>query len=251
VFRNNPEREKPPDWDAGTYRAPNPSSWQQVRWTERHMAFNRGKQGKQSSAARTIAKVAAVGIIAGAPLGLAVGTANAAPGMDWDALAQCEASGNWAANTGNGFYGGLQFTQGTWNANGGQGNPANASRAEQIRVAENVLRTQGSGAWPACSAKLGAYVGKSAPAPKQQAQPQQRQAQPQQRQSAPVQQAPAVTLAGSKTNPNGNYEIKAGDTLSKIAEANKVAGGYQAIVEKNKDFLTNPDLIFPGHKILI
>ena len=89
------------------------------------MAFNRGKQGKQSSAARTIAKVAAVGIIAGAPLGLAVGTANAAPGMDWDALAQCEASGNWAANTGNGFYGGLQFTQGTWNANGGQGNPAN------------------------------------------------------------------------------------------------------------------------------
>ena len=60
------------------------------------MAFNRGKQGKQgSTAARTIAKVAAVGIIAGAPLGLAVGTANAAPGMDWDALAQCEASGNW------------------------------------------------------------------------------------------------------------------------------------------------------------
>jgi hypothetical protein len=214
------------------------------------MAFNRGKQGKQGSAARTIAKVAAVGIIAGAPLGLAVGTANAAPGMDWDALAQCEASGNWGANTGNGYYGGLQFTQGTWNANGGSGNPANASREEQIRVAENVLRTQGSNAWPSCSKRIGAYVGKTAPAPKQ-AQPQ-RKAQPQQRTAAaPVQQAPVVALAGSITNPGGNYEIKAGDTLSKIAEANKVAGGWQAIVEKNKGFLTNPDLIFPGHKILI
>ncbi|GGU46182.1 transglycosylase family protein [Lentzea flava] len=212
------------------------------------MAFNRGKQGKQGSAARTIAKVAAVGIIAGAPLGLAVGTANAAPGMDWDALAQCEASGNWAANTGNGFYGGLQFTQSTWNANGGKGNPANASREEQIRVAENVLRTQGAGAWPSCSKRIGAYVGKTAPAQKQ-AQPQ-RKAQPQQRQ-APVQQAPVVVLEGSKSNPQGNYEIKAGDTLSKIAEANKVAGGWQAIVEKNKGFITNPDLIFPGHKIAI
>ncbi|GAA3651711.1 LysM domain-containing protein [Lentzea atacamensis] len=214
------------------------------------MAFNRGKQGKQGSAARTIAKVAAVGIIAGAPLGLAVGTANAAP-VDWDALAQCEASGNWAANTGNGYYGGLQFNPQTWRAYGGQGNPANASREQQIAVAERVAAGQGvQNAWPSCSKRIGAYVGKkTAPAPKQ-AQPQ-RKAQPQQRQAAPVQQAPVVVVEGSKSNPNGNYEIKVGDTLSKIAEANKVAGGYQAIVEKNKGFITNPDLIFPGHKILI
>jgi hypothetical protein len=214
------------------------------------MAFNRGKQGKQGSAARTIAKVAAVGIIAGAPLGLAVGTANAAPAVDWDALAQCEASGNWAANTGNGFYGGLQFTQQTWRAYGGQGSAANASREQQIAVAERVAAGQGvQNAWPSCSKRIGAYVGKTAPAPKQ-AQPQ-RKAQPQQRQAAPVQQAPAVVLAGSTSNPNGNYEVKPGDTLSKIADENKVAGGWQAIVEKNKGFLTNPDLIFPGAKILI
>ncbi|MFD9703520.1 transglycosylase family protein [Lentzea sp. NPDC059081] len=212
------------------------------------MAFNRGKQGKHGSAARTIAKVAAVGIIAGAPLGLAVGTANAAPGMDWDALAQCEASGNWATNTGNGFYGGLQFTQQTWNGHGGVGNPANASREQQIAVAERVLASQGPGAWPACSAKLGAYTGKkTTPAPAQQ-----RKAPVQQRTAAaPVQQAPVVSLPGSTSNPNGNYEIKAGDTLSKIATENKVEGGYQAIVEKNKGFITNPDLIFPGHKIQI
>ncbi|SEQ24726.1 LysM domain-containing protein [Lentzea xinjiangensis] len=220
------------------------------------MAFNRGKQGKQGSAARTIAKVAVAGIIAGAPLGLAVGTANAAPGMDWDALAQCEASGNWAANTGNGYYGGLQFSMQTWKGHGGAGNPASASREQQIAVAERVLASQGAQAWPSCSKRIGAYQGQARKtAPAQQAPAQQRKAQPkpqQQRQAAaPVQQAPVVTLATSKSNPNGNYEIKAGDTLSKIADANKVAGGWQAIVEKNKDFVTNPDLIFPGHKILI
>ena len=117
------------------------------------MAFNRGKQGKQSSAARTIAKVAAVGIIAGAPLGLAVGTANA-QGMDWDALAQCEASGNWAANTGNGYYGGLQFNLGTWASYGGSGRPDQNSREQQIAVAERVRQAEGGyGAWPVCGSR--------------------------------------------------------------------------------------------------
>jgi LysM repeat protein len=73
----------------------------------------------------------------------------------WDQLAQCESGGNWAIDTGNGYSGGLQFAQGTWEANGGSGNPANASREEQIRVAENVQASQGWGAWPACSDKLG------------------------------------------------------------------------------------------------
>lgn len=77
--------------------------------------------------------------------------AQATPGgVNWDAVAACESGGNWAINTGNGFYGGLQFTLGTWHANGGSGMPQNASREEQIRVAENVLRTQGIGAWPVC-----------------------------------------------------------------------------------------------------
>jgi hypothetical protein len=70
--------------------------------------------------------------------------------VNWDAIAQCESGGNWSINTGNGFAGGLQFTQSTWSANGGSGSPHNASREEQIRVAENVLRTQGIGAWPVC-----------------------------------------------------------------------------------------------------
>ena len=75
----------------------------------------------------------------------------------WDRLAQCEASGNWAANTGNGFYGGLQFTQSSWQAVGGSGLPSNASREEQISRGQMLQARQGWGAWPACSAKLGLY----------------------------------------------------------------------------------------------
>ena len=81
--------------------------------------------------------------------GMSAGTAHA-DSMNWDAVAQCESGGNWAANTGNGHYGGLQFKPATWSSNGGVGSPATASRAEQIRVAENVLRSQGPGAWPKC-----------------------------------------------------------------------------------------------------
>ena len=70
--------------------------------------------------------------------------------VNWDAIAQCESGGNWGISTGNGFSGGLQFTPSTWRANGGSGSPNGASREEQIRVAENVLHSQGIRAWPVC-----------------------------------------------------------------------------------------------------
>jgi uncharacterized protein YabE (DUF348 family) len=76
----------------------------------------------------------------------------------WDSIAHCEATGNWAINTGNGFYGGLQFTQSTWEAFGGTAYAPRAdlaSREQQISVAEKVQATQGWGAWPACTSKLG------------------------------------------------------------------------------------------------
>jgi LysM repeat protein len=78
-----------------------------------------------------------------------------AGGGVWDRLAQCESGGNWSINTGNGYSGGLQFAPGTWAAHGGKGSAHSASRAEQIRVAERVRASQGWGAWPACSARLG------------------------------------------------------------------------------------------------
>jgi hypothetical protein len=73
----------------------------------------------------------------------------------WDNVAQCESSGNWATNTGNGFYGGLQFTASTWRSFGGAGMPQQASRDEQIAVGKRVLAAQGWQAWPVCSRKLG------------------------------------------------------------------------------------------------
>jgi uncharacterized protein YabE (DUF348 family) len=80
----------------------------------------------------------------------------ASGGTVWDALAQCESGGNWAINTGNGYYGGLQFSLGTWQAYGGSGLPSENSREEQIRIATKVRDASGGyGAWPHCSASLG------------------------------------------------------------------------------------------------
>ena len=105
----------------------------------------------------------AFGLAFGA-MALSSGTASAAPGTNWDAIAQCESGGNWAINTGNGYYGGLQFSPATWKSNGGTGMPHQASREEQIRIAENVLRTQGIGAWPTCGKKAGAtFVSPTSP----------------------------------------------------------------------------------------
>jgi resuscitation-promoting factor RpfC len=112
-----------------------------------------------------------LGVLIGAFVAVAVGVsallASAparADSMNWDAVAQCESGGNWSANTGNGTYGGLQFKPMTWSSNGGYGSPAAASREEQIRVAENVLASQGPGAWPTCGSRGGSPVLWDAPA---------------------------------------------------------------------------------------
>ncbi|MFJ6620438.1 transglycosylase family protein [Kitasatospora sp. NPDC091335] len=113
---------------------------------------------------RTRRVIAALGV---AGVGLTVpclttGTASAASVSTWDAVAQCESGGNWAINTGNGFYGGLQFTSSTWAAFGGTAyaQQANqATKAQQIAVAEKVLASQGPGAWPVCSVKAGLTKG--------------------------------------------------------------------------------------------
>lgn len=102
---------------------------------------------------RALSTIAATAALVATPFALGAGTANAASG-NWDAVAQCESGGNWAINTGNGYYGGLQFSQSTWASHGGAGSAHNASREEQIRVAENVLANQGPGAWPTCGRYL-------------------------------------------------------------------------------------------------
>jgi hypothetical protein len=105
-------------------------------------------------ATQALMATAISGALAVVPMALDGSTATAhADSVNWDAIAQCESGGNWAINTGNGHYGGLQFKPATWASNGGAGSPSTASRSEQIRVAENVLRSQGLKAWPKCGAK--------------------------------------------------------------------------------------------------
>jgi hypothetical protein len=106
-------------------------------------------------AGRTLLRLAVAGAVAlGAPVAVA-DSAQAGTGSRWDRIAQCESSGKWSTNTGNGYYGGLQFSARTWKSFGGAGMPHRASRAQQIKVAERILRKQGWKAWPVCSRKLG------------------------------------------------------------------------------------------------
>ena len=213
------------------------------------MAY-RGIHRKPSTVVRrTIARVVVAGVAVGAPLAIAPAFASAEQQPNWDAIAECESGGNWSINTGNGYYGGLQFSQSTWEANGGSGNPANASKAEQIRVANNVLQTQGIGAWPVCGKRAGGGGGggggeqQSAPSNNNNSSRNNSNSS-----SEPARTAPAAPVLVA-SNPKGDYTVVAGDSLSKIATAQKVPGGWAALYEKNKQFIGDPNLIVPGQKL--
>ncbi|APU17684.1 LysM peptidoglycan-binding domain-containing protein [Actinoalloteichus fjordicus] len=225
------------------------------------MARYQGKHRKPSSTSRTITRIAVAGAFVGAPLAMAT-PAVAAP--DWDALAQCESTGDWAINTGNGYSGGLQFHPQTWAAFGGTEyapNAHQATREQQIAVAERVLAEQGPGAWPACSAKTGWHLGggteepapqPAAPAPAApEAAPEQSAAPQPEPQPAPqeVQEQAPSHVGPILDHPEGDYTVEAGDTLSKIANENGT--DWQSLHEANAEVVANPDLIFTGQKLLV
>jgi nucleoid-associated protein YgaU len=216
---------------------------------------------------------ATVGVVAGAAALTLAGTASAAPDSTWDSVAQCESSGNWSINTGNGYYGGLQFSQSTWNAFGGQEYAARAdlaSREEQIAVAEKTLAGQGWGAW-ACAYAGGGEgpTGRTVTGSNDAAAPAAEAAAPAASSSSPSDAAPSATAGradrshhqtGSQSDSNdaagtpaapasaadGTYTVASGDTLSKIATANGVAGGWQALFQANADVVADANLIYPG-----
>lgn len=225
---------------------------------------------KKLSRTRTIVGGLAFAGIAATGVGLAAAPANAASGSTWDQLAQCESGGNWAINTGNGYYGGLQFNLGTWQANGGAGNPASASREAQIAVAERVLASQGWGAWPACSAQLGLSgtsgaapaAAAPAPAPAEQAAPQPAAPAPAPaEQAAPQQAAPSTTEstpAPAATTPSKpapvktsgkTYTIASGDTLDTIATKLGIEGGWKQLWAANTSTIDDANLIYAGQEL--
>jgi nucleoid-associated protein YgaU len=202
------------------------------------------------TAARRGVTLAAVSM---AGLALSATAANAATSTStWDSLAQCESGGNWATNTGNGFTGGLQFSASTWAAYGGTGSAADASREQQIAVAEKVQAAQGWGAWPSCASKLGLSGGATAVAP--QSVPVQSVPVPQAPVTqVPVTQVPAAPVVESVPQhaapvalSGETYTLEPGDTLSTAAQKLGIEGGWQSLADANLDTIGNPDLVFAG-----
>jgi nucleoid-associated protein YgaU len=154
----------PAIWWANRHQVPNPNmiaAGQRLRLpASGHVSASMARAARSAIPAPppTSAQAQAVSVPqAGAPAATPVSTTAPASsgGANWSAIAACESGGNWSTNTGNGFYGGLQFTEQTWLAyGGGQYAPsANlASESQQIAVAQRVLAGQGIGAWPVCGA---------------------------------------------------------------------------------------------------
>ncbi|MFE7962790.1 transglycosylase family protein [Streptomyces cellulosae] len=226
----------------------------------------KGKHRRPSKATRAIAIAGVTGAAVAGPL-MASGTASAATASEWDAVAQCESGGNWSINTGNGYYGGLQFSASTWAAYGGTQYAATAdqaSKAQQIEIAEKVLAGQGKGAWPVCGTGLSntPYSGAAAEAPKTEApkteapaeRTEEKASRSAERSAAPAEEKAAkktvTTPTGKKVEKgDGEYKVVKGDTLSSIAAEHDVEGGWAKLFELNDDIVDDADLIYPGQQL--
>ncbi|CAM5723996.1 transglycosylase family protein [Streptomyces fumanus] len=195
---------------------------------------------------------------------IGTGSVHAADVETWDRVAACESTGDWDINTGNGYYGGLQFTQSTWEAYGGTRYAPRADLAtkeQQIAIAEKVLDGQGPGAWPVCSQRAGLTrdsgtpdirpaggekktpVGSSDQAPK---------ADEDSRNGTGGKAADVrpQTTPQSRAGRSRMYTVVSGDTLSGIAEERRVRGGWPRLYDANRQEIgDDPDLIFPGQKL--
>ncbi|MGW5737609.1 MULTISPECIES: transglycosylase family protein [Streptomyces] len=229
---------------------------------------SKGKHRRPSKATRVATLAGVTGVAVAAPL-MAAGSASAATNSEWDAVAQCESGGNWSINTGNGYTGGLQFSSSTWAAYGGTKyapSADKASKAQQIEIGEKVLAGQGKGAWPSCGVGLSGASneggGAQQSAPQQQQPQEQPKSQPsaqteQPQQAAPKAEAPKTESKKTVETPtgktvkkgDGEYKVKKGDTLSKIAEAKNVKGGWHKVYKLNGDIIDNADVIYPGQQL--
>jgi resuscitation-promoting factor RpfA len=220
------------------------------------MLINKGKHRRPSKAVRVATLAGVAGAAVAVPL-MAASSASAASVSTWEKVAQCESGGNWSINTGNGYYGGLQFSNSSWAAAGGTQYAARAdlaTKAQQIAAAEKLLAMQGPGAWGCAGAgnltsggpaaqvdTSGASQGKSAP--KRQAETAKPAPKQEKAESAPK-------AAPKKSNGSGDYTVKPGDTLAKIAKAHGT--DWKTVYADNKSVIGgNPNLIFPGQQLSI
>ncbi|MFD9904411.1 transglycosylase family protein [Streptomyces sp. NPDC059063] len=194
---------------------------------------------------------------------VSAGTGHAADVDTWNKVAACESTNNWSINTGNGFYGGLQFTQSTWEAYGGTAYAARADLAtkdQQIAVAEKVLDGQGPGAWPVCSVRAGLTRGGDTPDLRPAGAPQAKKSTGAAKtDGAPrAQKPPQRTVKDVKpeVTPQSTagtarmYTVVRGDTLSGIADDRRVRGGWPQLYETNRRTIgADPNYIIPGQKL--
>ncbi|WP_432025465.1 transglycosylase family protein [Streptomyces sp. 1222.5] len=222
---------------------------------------SKGKHRRPSKAVRAVALAGVTGAAVAAPL-MAAGNASAATASQWDAVAQCESGGNWSINTGNGYYGGLQFSASTWAAYGGTAYAPQANqagKAQQIAVAEKVLAAQGKGAWPVCGTGLSStpYNGSTGStstggsSSKTTTTTRSTDTQAASRSAErPAASKTVTTPTGKKVKKgDGEYKVVKGDTLSTIATKHHVQGGWKKLFELNKDIVEDADMIFPGQQL--
>ncbi|MEU5888665.1 transglycosylase family protein [Streptomyces sp. NPDC047461] len=217
-----------------------------------------GKHRRPSKATRAAALAGVTGVAIAAPL-MAAGNASAATASEWDAVAQCESGGDWTINTGNGYYGGLQFSASTWAAYGGTAYASQANQAtkgQQIEIAEKVLASQGKGAWPSCGVGLSgaSYTGggSSSSSGDSGSDTSTRSSEQQSSRSSerPAAKKTVTTPTGKKVKKgDGEYKVVKGDTLSSIAEEHDVKGGWQKVFKLNKDIVSDADFIYPGQQL--
>ncbi|MFJ3893164.1 MULTISPECIES: transglycosylase family protein [unclassified Streptomyces] len=226
---------------------------------------SKGKHRRPSKATRVATLAGVTGVAIAAPL-MASGSASAATASEWDAVAQCESGGNWSINTGNGYYGGIQFSASTWAAYGGTAyaSTANlATKAQQIAIGEKVLAAQGKGAWPTCGTGLSSATysgGSSSGSSSSNSGSSSSGSSTSERSSSdttasrsaerPAAKKTVTTPTGKKVKKgDGEYKVVKGDTLSSIAEKHKVKGGWQQLFKLNKDIIDDADVIFPGQQL--
>ncbi len=193
---------------------------------------------------------------------IGAGTAHSASVDVWEKVAACESSDDWSINTGNGYYGGLQFKQSTWEEYGGRQYAPRAdlaTRDQQIAVAERVLKGQGPGAWPVCSVRAGLTRGGDAPDVSAQsggsrpgADAETREGREEREAREKRRQAASAASPTSVPTRREGYTVARGDSLSKIAEARRVSGGWPRLYRDNRSVVgDDPDLIFPGQRLTL
>jgi nucleoid-associated protein YgaU len=198
-------------------------------------------------------RIAGVGIAGAATIIGGLATAGSAKASSvWDAVAACESSGNWAINTGNGFYGGLQFTPSTWSGFGGTAYAPRAdlaTKAQQIAIAQRVLAVQGPGAWPVCSVRAGLSRANGGATSSQITVSRSTQRAPLTTKKVSKKKTYAVASTARNTAKGAQITVHSGDTLGKLAQRYHVAGGWKALWKANGARVTNPNLIFVGQTL--